>query len=44
MNFSEEIKTMLWELIDEMGAKVSDYTVNPEKDFSRKKNGISLHW
>lgn len=37
MSFSEEVKTTLWELIDEMGANVSDYTVNPEKDFSRKK-------
>lgn len=37
MNFSEEVKTTLWELIDEMGANVSDYTVNPEKDFSQKK-------
>ena len=37
MNFSEKVKTTLWELIDEMGANVSDYTVNPEKDFSRKK-------
>ena len=37
MKFSEEVKATLWELIDEMGANVSDYTVNPEKDFSRKK-------
>ena len=37
MKFSEEVKATLWELIDAMGANVSDYTVNPEKDFSRKK-------
>ena len=37
MNFSEEVKATLWKIIDEMGINVSDYTVNPEKDFSRKK-------
>lgn len=37
MNFSKEVKATLWKIIDEMGSNVSDYTVNPKKDFSRKK-------
>lgn len=37
MKFSEEVKTTLWEIIDEMADNVSNYTVHPEKDFSRKK-------
>ena len=37
MKFSEGVKETLWKIIDEMGINVSDYTVNPEKDFSRKK-------
>lgn len=37
MNFSEEVKTTLWEIIDEMANNISNYTVHPEKDFSRKK-------
>lgn len=37
MQFSEEVKTTLWNLIDEMSLKASEFTVHPEKDFSRKK-------
>lgn len=37
MQFSEEVKATLWNLIDEMSADLSHFTVNPDKDFSRKK-------
>ena len=37
MNFSEEVKTTLWSMIDQMATNLSQFTVNPEKDFSRKK-------
>ncbi len=37
MQFSEEVKATLWELIDEMSLNVSEFTVHPEKDFTRKK-------
>ena len=37
MKFPEEVKTTLWEIIDEMADNVSNYSVNPKKDFSRKK-------
>lgn len=37
MRFSEEVKAALWELIDEMSLNVSEFTVHPEKDFTRKK-------
>ena len=37
MNFSEEVKTTLWSMIDQMATNLSQFTVNPEKDFSRTK-------
>ena len=37
MNFSEEVKTTLWDLIDEMSQNKSSYVVHPSKDFSRNK-------
>lgn len=37
MNFSEEVKTTLWDLIDGMALNKSNYVVHPSKDFSRKK-------
>lgn len=37
MKFSEEVKNTLWHLIDEMSSDLSDFTVNPDKDFTRKK-------
>ena len=37
MNFSEEVKTALWDLIDEMSQNKFNYVVHPSKDFSRKK-------
>ena len=37
MQFSEEVKATLWELIDEMSLNVSEFMVRPEKDFTRKK-------
>lgn len=37
MQFSEEVKTTLWDLIDEMSLKVSEFAVHPDKDFTRKK-------
>lgn len=37
MNFSVEVKTTLWDLIDEMSQNMSNYVVHPGKDFSRKK-------
>lgn len=37
MNFSEQVKFTLWELIDEMSTDLSDYVKNPGKDFTRKK-------
>lgn len=37
MQFSEEVKATLWKLIDEMSLNVSEFTVHPEKDFTRKK-------
>lgn len=37
MNFSEEVKATLWNLIDDMSLDLSDFTVNPGKDFTRKK-------
>ncbi len=37
MKFSEEVKTTLWNLIDEMSSNLSKFTVNPCKDFTRKK-------
>lgn len=36
-NFSEEVKATLWNLIDEMIVNLSDFTVHPGKDFTRKK-------
>ncbi|WP_455716974.1 IS4 family transposase [Anaerosporobacter sp.] len=37
MQFSEEVKATLWNLIDVMSSALSDFTVNPQKDFTRKK-------
>ena len=37
MDFSEEVKTALWDLIDEMSQNKLNYVVHPSKDFSRKK-------
>ena len=37
MQFSEEVKNTLWNLIDDMSLKSSAFTVNPQKDFTRKK-------
>ena len=37
MQFSEEVKATLWKLIDVMSSDLSDFTVNPQKDFTRKK-------
>lgn len=37
MQFSEEVKVTLWNLIDEMSVDLSQFTVNPDKDFTRKK-------
>ena len=37
MQFSEEVKSTLWNLIDEMSSNLSKFTVNPDKDFKRKK-------
>lgn len=37
MDFSEEVRTTLWDLIDEMSQNISNYVVHPGKDFSRKK-------
>ncbi len=35
---SKEVKATLWNLIDEISLDLSDYAVNPDKDFTRKKN------
>lgn len=37
MKFSEEVKNTLWNLIDEMTLNLSEFLVNPGKDFTRKK-------
>lgn len=37
MKFSEEVKTTLWSMIEQMSTNLSQFIVNPEKDFSRKK-------
>lgn len=37
MQFSEEVKATLWNLIDEMSLNLSDFTVHPGRDFTRKK-------
>ena len=37
MQFSEKVKSTLWNLIDEMSLDLSSYTLHPGKDFSRKK-------
>ncbi len=37
MQFSEEVKATLWSLIDDMALSQSEFTVNPDKDFTRKK-------
>ena len=37
MNFSEEVKTGLWAMIDEMSNDTTPFTMHPGKDFSRKK-------
>lgn len=37
MQFSEEVKTTLWNLIDEMASDLSKFTVNPDTDFKRKR-------
>ena len=40
MPFSEEVESTLWNLIDDMSLNVSEFTINQNKDFTRKKNGI----
>lgn len=37
MSFSDEVKATLWKLINEMSVDTEPFTVNPEKDFKRKK-------
>lgn len=37
MQFSEEVKLTLWNLIDKMSEDLSQFTVNPNRDFTRKK-------
>ena len=37
MQFSEEVKNILWHLIEDMALRASEFTVNPSKDFTRKK-------
>ena len=37
MRFSEEVKNTLWNLIDDMSLNASEFTFNPNKDFTRKK-------
>lgn len=37
MQFSEEVKATLWSLIDDMALNQTEFTVNPDKDFTRKK-------
>lgn len=37
MQFSEEVKATLWNLIDEMSLNLSCFTIHPGKDFTRKK-------
>lgn len=37
MQYSEEVKGTLWNLIDEMLSDLSEFTVIPDKDFTRKK-------
>ena len=37
MQFSEKVKSRLWNLIDDMSLNASEFTVNPNKDFTRKK-------
>ncbi len=40
MQFSEEVKATLWELIDEMSLNVSEFMVRPEKILPERKSGI----
>lgn len=37
MQFSEEVKTTLWNLIDEIASDLSKFTLNPDTDFKRKR-------
>lgn len=37
MNFSEEVKTALWSMIDKMSKDNCPFTTHSGKDFSRKK-------
>ena len=37
MKFSEEVKATLWNLIDQMSLNVANFTVHPDKGFTRKK-------
>ena len=37
MQFSEKVKATLWHFIDEMNLNLSEFTVHPGKDFTRKK-------
>ena len=37
MQFSEEVKATLWNLIEEMSLNLFEFTVNPDKDFTKKK-------
>jgi len=37
MKFSEKVKSTLWNLIDKMSTDLSQFTVNPDKDFTRKR-------
>lgn len=37
MTFPETVKTILWDIIDEMSHSLSSFVKNPDKDFSRKR-------
>lgn len=40
MQFSEEVKAALWQLIDKMSLNVSEFTVHPEKILPERESGI----
>ena len=37
MTFPEIVKTILWDIIDEMSRSLSSFVKNPNKDFLRPK-------
>lgn len=43
MDFSEEVKATLWNLIDDMSLDLSDFTVNQAKILPERKSGIFQH-